>query len=90
MKLTQQLNEEEIERLYHATQKALRDWVERLRQEAGDNFPEKVTAFRERMAVHGRYRKPCPDCGFTGAANRLCGKRNELLRPLPDRREATG
>ncbi len=63
IKLTRQLNEEEIERLYHATKKTLRDWVERLREETGENFPEKVTAFREGMAVHGRYRKPCPDCG---------------------------
>ena len=63
VKLTQQLSEDEIARLYHAIQKTLRDWVERLRQETGENFPEKVTAFREGMAVHGRYRKPCPDCG---------------------------
>lgn len=63
VKLTQQLNEDEVARLYHAIQKTLRDWVERLRREAGENFPEKVTAFREGMAVHGRYRKPCPDCG---------------------------
>ena len=41
----------------------LREWVERLRRETGDRFPEKVTAFREGMAVHGRYRQPCPDCG---------------------------
>ena len=63
IKLTRQLDENEITRLYHATQKTLHDWVERLRQETGENFPEKVTAFREGMAVHGRYREPCPDCG---------------------------
>jgi formamidopyrimidine-DNA glycosylase len=63
IKLTRQLKEEEIARLYHATQRTLRDWVERLRQEAGENFPEKVTAFRAGMAVHGRYKKPCPNCG---------------------------
>jgi formamidopyrimidine-DNA glycosylase len=42
---------------------SLSQWVERLRAEAGDNFPEKVTAFREGMAMHGRYREPCPRCG---------------------------
>src|SRR5439155_464195 len=46
-----------------ATQATLQEWTERLRAEAGDGFPEKVTAFRDGMAVHGRYRKPCPDCG---------------------------
>jgi formamidopyrimidine-DNA glycosylase len=63
IKLTRQLDTHEIERLYHATRATLEDWAERLRREAGDRFPEKVTAFREGMAVHGRYRKPCPDCG---------------------------
>lgn len=63
IRLTQQLDEEEIVRLYDSTQKTLMEWVERLRSEAGRGFPEKVTAFREGMAVHGRYRKPCPECG---------------------------
>jgi formamidopyrimidine-DNA glycosylase len=63
VKQTRQLSDEEIERLYHATRKTLRDWVERLRAEVGDNFPEKVTAFRKDMAVHGKYKKPCPVCG---------------------------
>ena len=63
MKQTRQLSDEEIERLYHATQKTLRDWIERLRQESGEGFPEKVTAFRKDMAVHGKYKKPCPVCG---------------------------
>jgi formamidopyrimidine-DNA glycosylase len=63
IKLTQQLDEREIARLYDATQKTLRDWIDRLRRETRTNFPERVTAFREGMAVHGRYRKPCPDCG---------------------------
>jgi formamidopyrimidine-DNA glycosylase len=62
-KLTTQLTDEESERLYHATRAVLVEWTERLRREAGDKFPEKVTAFREGMAVHGRYREPCPDCG---------------------------
>ncbi len=63
VKLTRKLSEEEIERLYQAVGDTLRQWIERLRGETGDGFPEKVTAFREGMAVHGRYRKPCPDCG---------------------------
>jgi formamidopyrimidine-DNA glycosylase len=63
VKQTRQLGDDEIERLYHATQKTLGDWVERLRREAGANFPEKVTAFRKDMAVHGKYKKPCPVCG---------------------------
>ena len=50
-------------RLYEATRTTLVDWLERLRAEAGDEFPEKVTAFREDMATHGRYHEPCPRCG---------------------------
>ena len=63
VKLTRQLDEAEITRLFDAVQSTLLDWTERLRREAGPRFPEKVTAFREGMAVHGRYRMPCPDCG---------------------------
>lgn len=63
VKQTRQLKEEEIARLYEATRVTLTEWVERLRQETGKNFPEKVTAFRPDMAVHGKYRKPCPVCG---------------------------
>jgi formamidopyrimidine-DNA glycosylase len=63
VKLTQRLGDEEVERLYVATRKALVHWTERLREETGDDFPEKVTAFREGMAVHGRYKQPCPRCG---------------------------
>ena len=63
VKLTLQLSEDEIARLYAATRDTLRRWIERLRAEAGTGFPEKVTAFRAGMAVHGRYREPCPDCG---------------------------
>jgi formamidopyrimidine-DNA glycosylase len=54
---------DEVERLYHVTRATLAAWVERLRVEAGENFPEKVTAFRPDMAVHGKYQKPCPVCG---------------------------
>ena len=58
--LTKDLSSEEIERLYRSTRETLEEWTEKLRTEA---FPEKVTAFREGMAVHGRYGKPCPVCG---------------------------
>jgi len=50
-------------RLHEATKLVLQDWIARLREDAGKGFPEKVTAFREGMAVHGRYGEPCPDCG---------------------------
>jgi len=63
LKLTQRLSREEIARLHGAIRATLTDWVERLRAETGDNFPEGVTAFREGMAVHGRYKEPCPRCG---------------------------
>lgn len=61
--LTQKLTTGEIERLFEATKTTLTDWAQRLREEAGDGFPEGVTAFRRGMAVHGRYKKPCPRCG---------------------------
>lgn len=67
--LTQRLSPEEIERLYNATRKTLTEWIDRLRGESGissaeeGRFPEKVTAFRPQMAVHGRYGEPCPQCG---------------------------
>jgi formamidopyrimidine-DNA glycosylase len=61
--MTKSLAEAEVERLYAATREVLREWVERLRAQTGAGFPEKVTAFREEMAVHGRYGKPCPVCG---------------------------
>jgi formamidopyrimidine-DNA glycosylase len=60
--LTQKLADGEIETLFEATQAVLRGWIERLRLEAAGAFPEKVTAFRPQMAVHGRYGKPCPTC----------------------------
>jgi formamidopyrimidine-DNA glycosylase len=63
MKLTATLSDREIERLYHATRETLQVWVERLVQEAGGEFPEKVTAFRPGMAVHGKFGQPCPVCG---------------------------
>jgi formamidopyrimidine-DNA glycosylase len=61
--LTASLSDADFDRLYEATRATLTRWLERLRAETGDGFPEKVTAFREGMAVHGRYREPCPRCG---------------------------
>ncbi len=61
--LTGRLERNEIERLYTATQRVLIEWTDRLRAEAQGGFPENVTAFRENMAVHGKYGKPCPRCG---------------------------
>jgi formamidopyrimidine-DNA glycosylase len=62
VKHTNRLTDEEIDRLFAATKEILEEWVERLRTETGDRFPEKVTAFRPEMAVHGRYGQPCPVC----------------------------
>jgi formamidopyrimidine-DNA glycosylase len=61
--LTHKLQPQEWERLFHATRNTLRIWMDRLRTEAEVEFPEKVTAFRKGMAVHGRYGEPCPRCG---------------------------
>jgi formamidopyrimidine-DNA glycosylase len=61
--MSQTLSDPEVARLHSATQAVLEEWIARLRRQAGSGFPEKVTAFREEMAVHGRYGKPCPTCG---------------------------
>jgi formamidopyrimidine-DNA glycosylase len=61
--LTQKLSTAEVRQLYDGTREVLAEWIERLRREAGSDFPEKVTAFRPDMAVHGRFGKPCPTCG---------------------------
>jgi formamidopyrimidine-DNA glycosylase len=63
IRMTRSLDDQEIERLLAATRATLTEWIERLRQQTGDGFPEKVTAFRPEMAVHGRFGKPCPVCG---------------------------
>jgi formamidopyrimidine-DNA glycosylase len=63
LKQTRTLRDDEFERLYEATRATLMLWVERLRAETGSGFPEKVTAFRDQMAVHGRFKQPCPVCG---------------------------
>ena len=63
LQLTTNLSDVDMDRLSHAVQDVLTVWIDRLRQETGDAFPEKVTAFRDEMAVHGRFGKPCPRCG---------------------------
>jgi formamidopyrimidine-DNA glycosylase len=75
MKLTSSLRDADVRRLHEATQRTLRLWIARLREDARGEFPEKVTAFREGMAVHGRYGKPCPDCG--APVQRIVYARNE-------------
>jgi formamidopyrimidine-DNA glycosylase len=75
MKLTASLSDEEIARLHRATIGTLDRWIRRLREEAAGAFPEKVSAFREGMAVHGRYRQPCPACG--APVQRIVYARNE-------------
>jgi formamidopyrimidine-DNA glycosylase len=63
VKLTGKLTDDEISRLYDATRVVLTEWIERMRAEVGEGFPEKVTAFRDEMAVHGKFGQPCPVCG---------------------------
>jgi formamidopyrimidine-DNA glycosylase len=75
MQLTGNLKDEEIARLYEATVRTLEKWVALLRDELGGAFPDKVTAFREEMAVHGKYRQPCPVCG--APIQRIVYARNE-------------
>jgi formamidopyrimidine-DNA glycosylase len=75
IKLTQSLTAEERARLFAATREVLAAWTARLQEDAGDAFPEKVTAFRPEMAVHGKYGKPCPRCG--APVQRIVYARNE-------------
>ncbi len=63
LKRTRQLSDDEFERLHRHTHEVLNLWTERTREEVGDGFPDKVTAFRKEMAVHGKYGEPCPECG---------------------------
>jgi formamidopyrimidine-DNA glycosylase len=90
--LTHRLDREEIYRLFQATRTTLVEWTERLRRDVGNGFPEKVTAFRPEMAVHGRYGQPCPECG--SAVQRIVYAENETNycpgcqtngKPLADR-----
>ena len=61
--MTRSLDAQEVERVFSATREVLSEWTARLRSQAAGAFPEKVTAFREEMAVHGKYGEPCPVCG---------------------------
>jgi formamidopyrimidine-DNA glycosylase len=74
--LTQKISDEESQRLYAATKTVLREWIDRLQTQAGVGFPEKVTAFRPEMAVHGRFGQPCPVCGTP--VQRIRYSENEL------------
>ena len=92
LKLTRSLSDEEVERLRRATQDTLMLWVDRLRADLAGRFPEKVTAFHERMAVHGRFKQPCPICAtpvqrIVYAANECnyCAKCQTGGRLLADR-----
>jgi formamidopyrimidine-DNA glycosylase len=62
-KQTQSMSDAEMKSLYQATRKTLEEWLQILREEVGDGFPDQVTAFHPRMAVHGKYKQPCPECG---------------------------
>jgi formamidopyrimidine-DNA glycosylase len=73
--LTQKLTPSEVERLFAAVRSTLTNWLQRSRLETGEGFPEKVTAFREGMAVHGRYKQPCPRCN--GKVQRIRYASNE-------------
>jgi formamidopyrimidine-DNA glycosylase len=90
--LTNKLTPEEWSRLFVATREILRLWIDRLRIESRENFPEKVTAFRADMAVHGRYGKPCPRCGepvqrirYADNETNYCAKCQTGGRVLADR-----
>jgi len=92
LKLSRSLSDEEFLRLYDATRASLRLWIDRLRKDVAGGFPEKVTAFRDEMAVHGRFKQPCPVCGspvqrIVYAANECnyCAKCQTGGRLLADR-----
>ena len=92
LKLTRSLSDQEVERLHGATHATLLLWIDRLRNDLAGRFPEKVTAFHDRMAVHGRFRQPCPVCGapvqrIVYAANECnyCAKCQTGGRLLADR-----
>jgi formamidopyrimidine-DNA glycosylase len=92
VRMTSQLDAEETRRLFEATRATLLEWTGRLRREAGDGFPEKVTAFRPEMAVHGRHLAPCPDCGapvqrivFAANETNYCARCQTGGRLLADR-----
>jgi formamidopyrimidine-DNA glycosylase len=91
-KRTDSLSDDDVSRLYESARQVLSYWTERLQKEAGDDFPEKVTAFREGMAVHGRYGQQCPDCGqpvqrvvYAGNEANYCASCQTAGRLLADR-----
>lgn len=75
VKLTKRLDDGEVELLWRATRTVLNEWIDLLRKDVGDGFPEKVTAFRPEMAVHGKYKQPCPVC--LGPVQRIVHAENE-------------
>jgi formamidopyrimidine-DNA glycosylase len=90
--LTTKLSPEETARLHEAVRGTLQYWISKLREETGDAFPEKVTAFRDDMAVHGRFGKPCPDCAapvqrivYVGNETNYCAVCQTHGRRLADR-----
>jgi formamidopyrimidine-DNA glycosylase len=92
LKMTQKLTHDEIAALLDAAKSVLREWVERLRAEAAGAFPEKVTAFRDGMAVHGRFHQPCPVCGakiqrirYAGNETNYCARCQTGGKLLADR-----
>lgn len=92
VKLTQKLTESELDALYHATRSAMQTWTDKLRRECDGAFPEHVTAFREDMAAHGRYGKPCPRCGapiqrivYADRETNYCAPCQTGGKPLADR-----
>jgi len=91
-RLTSRLGDEELATLYSAVRAVLTEWTDRLRQDAGDAFPEHVTAFRDGMAVHGRFRQPCPVCGspvlrirYADSETNYCATCQTGGTPLADR-----
>lgn len=76
LKLTSRLTDDEVQGLLEAARATLAEWTQRLRAQNGSGFPEKVTAFRPEMAVHGRYRQPCPECG--APVQRIVHAENEM------------
>lgn len=92
VKLTHKLDEQEMQRLYDATRTTLQTWTQRLREEVGEGFPDKVTAFREGMAVHGRFGQACPRCDssvqrivYADRETNYCARCQTGGRPLADR-----
>ena len=90
--MTQKLGDNEVVRLFEATHATLTEWTDRLRKEASGKFPEKVTAFREGMAVHGRFGQPCPACGcpvqrivYAQNETNYCARCQTGGKILPDR-----